>query len=67
MIAETAYNVIQSLPQEELFRLFALLNVSPLNAIEKPKRKPKNQSTIWTIQDVKDKLLATHFKPNKKR
>jgi hypothetical protein len=67
MIAETAYNVIQSLPQEELFRLFALLNVTPLNAIEKPKKKPKNGIEIWTIQDVKDKLLATHFKPNKRR
>jgi hypothetical protein len=66
MIAETAYNVIQSLPQEELIRLFALLDVAPKNTPINVKKKSKTGMDIWTIESVKEKLLATHFNNKKK-
>lgn len=67
MVAETAFNVIQSLPPAELYRLYSLLEVVPKNTAEKPKKKPKNSNTVWTIENVKERLLATHFKNTEKR
>ncbi|WP_395077752.1 hypothetical protein [Flavobacterium sp.] len=67
MVAETAFNVIQSLPQQELYRLYKLLEVIPQNTTEKPIKKRKNSKTTWTLELVKDSLLATHFKKSKKR
>lgn len=40
MTAETAYNVIQALPQTELPRLFKMLGVDGVKEEPKPKKKP---------------------------
>jgi len=65
MLAETAYNVIQSLPESELGRLYAMMRVEPLN---KPVKKKKKISAVeaagWTIESVTEMFLANH---NKKR
>lgn len=65
MIAETAYNVIQSLPKEELERLFNMLQVIPLNPIPKPKRKKERPIDNWTVERLTEILQTTLF--NKKK
>ncbi|MDB0602129.1 hypothetical protein PL373_13420 [Tenacibaculum maritimum] len=57
MKAETVYNVIQALPEEEIPKLFKLLGVS-VPAIKNDKSKRKK---IITVEEAMDDLLATHF------
>ncbi|WP_286914792.1 hypothetical protein [Flavobacterium sp. UBA4197] len=63
MQAETAYNVIQALPQEELQRLFAMLHVTPEKKPEKKRKKKLSavQEAGWTFENVTERLLV-HFK-----
>ena len=62
MQAETAYNVIQALPQEELDRLYGMLGVTPPNIKEKQKKKKKNRLEGWGVEQVTERLLATQFR-----
>jgi hypothetical protein len=64
MQAETAYNVIQALPEKELARLYTMLSVQPIHATVKPKRKNKKNDPLenWTVESVTEKLLATSFR-----
>ena len=66
MLAETAYNVIQSLPESELKRLYGMLRVEPLN--KEPVKRKKKISAVeaagWTKESVSESFLAKH---NKKR
>ena len=40
MKAETAYNVIQALPEKEISRLYKMLGIEIPQKEDKPKRKP---------------------------
>ena len=62
MKAETAYNVIQALPQEELQRLYAMLAMPPVQKVAKVR---KSVIKILTLEECTEVLLATYF--NKKR
>lgn len=58
MLAETAYNVIQALPETERQRLFSMLSIEH----KQVKTKPKKDDGQWTVPEAKDylaKLLAS--------
>ena len=57
MKAETAYNVVQALSEKELQRLYAMMDRKA-----KPVCKTKKTTTVWTLEEVTEKLLATQFK-----
>ncbi len=61
MKAETVYNVIQALPEEEIPKLFKLLGV-PVPDVKKNKN---SKVKIITIEEATDMLKAYHFKGNK--
>lgn len=61
MTAETVYNVIQALPEEEIPKLYKLLGVSvPVT------KKEGDKSKIITVEEAMDDLLATYFNRNGK-
>lgn len=61
MQAETAFNVIQALPQEELERLYGMLGVSPPEKPKRQKKKKNNALQGWSIEEITERLLATQF------
>lgn len=52
MKAETAYNVIQALPEAEKNRLFVMLGL-----IEKPKQNTQDKCNTPTVQEYKEWAL----------
>ncbi len=52
MQAETAYNVIQALPEEEKARLYAMLDKE-----RKPVVKVEKESKHWSVEECMDALL----------
>jgi len=60
-MAETAYNVIQALPQEELTRLYRMLGVLP------EEKKEKEAVGHWTKEYAKEWLLSNHFRKSQER
>lgn len=61
MLAETAYNVIQALPDKELQRLYRMLGVLP------EAKKEKEAAGHWTKAEAKDWLMANHFRKSQER
>lgn len=56
MMAETAYNVIQALPEAEKLRLYSMLK---LESKEVPP-KPKKDDGHWTNAQAKEYILKMH-------
>jgi len=56
--AETAYQVIQALPQSEVKRLYSMLGV----LVSKPQRK-RSKSTLITDEEAVEFLLTKLHKP----
>ncbi|AXG72957.1 hypothetical protein DVK85_01395 [Flavobacterium arcticum] len=52
MHAETAYNVIQALPEEEKARLYEMLD-----KVRKPTLKVEKESKHWSVEECMDALL----------
>jgi len=64
MKAETAYNVIQALPPEELQRLYAMLAIPEVRKVPKVRR---SVIPIWTVAECTEILLATYFNKSKNK
>ncbi len=64
MKAETAYNVIQALPREELQRLYAML---AMPQVQKVKKVRNTGIAIWTLAECTEILLAGYFNKNKSK
>lgn len=60
MQAETAYNVIQALPEAEKLRLYAMLDKDKTPAEVKAKK-----SNVWTIEECTE-LLIKHLNQQKR-
>ncbi|QHI35771.1 hypothetical protein IMCC3317_11190 [Kordia antarctica] len=58
MKAETAYNVIKALSQDELLRLYEFLGVEIKNM---PKKLSKRQTKKEKIIEAMEKILVAHF------
>lgn len=62
LIAETAYNIIQALPENELQRLYKMLDrdrKAPLVSKQKKKVDP-----VWTLEQYVD-VMIKHFNDKK--
>lgn len=57
MLAETAYNVIQALPEKEMQRLYKMLGVQTPSVKVKTKKKP-----LITEQEATDYLMKRLYK-----
>lgn len=60
MKAETAYNVIQALPEAEVKRLYSMLNIQQQVKPKKPETK------FLSVEQAMDAFLASHHKRIKK-
>lgn len=61
MQAETAYNVIQALPEAEKERLYAMLDKA-----RKPAQKAKRESKFWTKEECAE-ILLMHLEKTRER
>ncbi|WP_417365622.1 hypothetical protein [Flavobacterium beibuense] len=62
MLAETAYNVIQALPQQERDRLYSMLKLEEKEVKIKPK-----EDKHWTRQQATDHLLKLFAGQSKRK
>lgn len=63
MLAETAYNVIQALPEAEKERLFSMLKLES----KEVKTQPKKDDGHWTHAQAKEYLMKTFTLQAKRR
>ena len=66
MKAETAYIVIQALPEPEQLRLYAMIDKDRAAIDSIAAVQPKSKLHIWTVAECTEELLATIFNKNKK-
>ncbi len=57
MIAETAYNVIQALPANELSRLYGMLGV--VEAGKEPRRRGRRKAKEINRAEVRERLVKS--------
>ncbi len=63
MQAETAYNVIQALPESEKARLYSMLKLEEKSV----QAKPSKHDLHWTVQEATDYLVKLFAQQSIKR